>query len=166
MKKLGYCPNCKLEFEYQINNMQEFNNVFCPKCNSRVSNNYRRPKTITKADRVAENVLHIIYKIYYYAYLIIGILGLIFYFSNMYSLFKVFSIIGIVFILLDFINGFLRGTIGVILSGIAIFICNEKLGALETSIYLGTCFALLGYGILKILFVKLLYKIDRLSKRK
>ena len=165
MKKLGYCPNCNLEFEYQINNMEEYNNVFCPKCNNRVSNNYVRPKTITKADKVAENILHILYNIYFYSYLVKGLLGLISYLLGLDSLFKIFGIIGAIFILIDFINGFLRGTIGLLLSGIIIFICNSKLGILDLSIYLGISISLLTYGILKILFIKLLFKIDEKTKK-
>ena len=166
MKKLGYCPDCKLEFEYQINNMEEFNNVFCPKCNKRVSNDYTRPKTITKADQVAKNVLEVILKVNSYFYLLIGALGLIFYYSGITKWFSIFAIVGLAFLLIDFLSGFIRGLIIMVLLCISIYICTLNGILNETAILLGTCFALLGYGIIKILFFKMLFKIDRLSRKK
>ena len=161
MKKLGYCPDCKLEFEYNINNMEEFNNVFCPKCNNRVSNNYVRPKQISKADKIAGSIFSKILKIYFYFYLITSIIALTFYILGFNNLFIYTTSLALVLYVIELLLGYTRNILG--LSGmiISITICIFLLKDIKMGIFLGSCIIFIISGLLRILFFFILYKIDK-----
>lgn len=166
MKKLGYCPNCKLEFEYNINNMEEFNNVFCPKCNNRVSNNYVRPKQLSKADRVAGSIFSKVLKIYFYFYLITSIIALTFYILGYNKLFIYTTSLALILYLIELLLGYTRNILG--LSGmiISITICSFILKDIKTGIFLGSCIIFILSGLIRILFIFILYKIDQKTMKK
>ena len=166
MKKLGYCPNCKLEFEYQINNMEDYNNVFCPQCSNRVSNNYVKPKQISKADRVAGSIFSKILKIYFYFYLITSIIGLIGYFTGLQTLFTVSITIALVLYVIELLLGYTRNILGLTGMIISISICSYVLNDIKTGVFLGAAIIFLLSGLLRLLFFFILYKVDQRMTRK
>ena len=165
MKKLGYCPSCKLEFEYNVNNMEELNNVFCPNCNNRVSNNYVRPKTLSKADRVAGSIFSKILKIYFWFYLIISIIALSFYLIGLTNLFIITTSIALALYVIELLLGYTRNILG--LSGmiISITICSYILKDIKMGIFLGSCIIFIISGLLRLLFIFILVKIDEKTRK-
>lgn len=167
MKKVCCCQSCNYEFEVIINNMEEYNNVFCPKCNNKVNLNYRKPKQISKIDRKANNVFNILIKIYAYFYLIFGTLGLIGFIIGSTLLFKTSAIIALIVYIIELLFGYIRnifGLFGIIISSlICIFITND----IVKGIYLGGCIIFILSALIKILFFKLLIILDKkLTKKK
>ncbi len=161
MKKLGYCPNCNLEFEYNINNMNDFNNVFCPKCNNRVSNNYVKPKQMSKTDRVAGSIFSKLITFYFYFYLIMSSIGLVCYILDFMTPFKIFTTLSLILYVIELLMGYTRNVFG--LSGmiISIVICSLKLNDIKMGIYLGSCIMFIISGLLRLLFWFIIYRIDR-----
>lgn len=163
MKKRGYCSNCKLEFDY---NIEEYSNVLCPKCKNKVDGNSKKTIIVSKVDIIFGKIFNSIFNIYYYYFLIIGLLGLLLYFLNFTKAFHIVSIIGMVCLALNLLNGFLKGIVGFVLMIIATVVCNSIVGVLEESIFLGSCIALTGTCLLKILFVHLLLIIEKKMTKK
>ena len=166
MKKLGYCPKCKLEFEYNINNMEEFNNVFCPNCKSRVSNNYVKPKQISKADRVAGSIFSKLLKIYFYIYLILSSIGLIAYFLGAIALFKGLITVALVFYLIELMFGYTRNIFGLFGMIVSIGIFSFLLNDIVMGIFLGASTIFILTGLLRLLFIFILVKIDQKFAKK
>ncbi len=166
MKKLGYCPTCKLEFEYNINNMEEFNNVFCPNCNQRVSNNYVRPKQISKADKVAGSIFSKVLKIYFYFYLIISCIALAVYFLGFIALFKGLITVALVLYLIELMLGYTRNIFGLFGMIVSIGIFSLILNDIVMGIFLGACTIFILSGLLRLLFIFVLVKIDQKIAKK
>ena len=166
MKKLGYCPTCRLEFEYNVNNMEELNNVFCPKCNARVSNNYVRPKQISKADKVAGSIFSKLLKIYFYFYLIRSCIGLAVYFLGFIGLFKGLITAALILYLIELMLGYTRNIFGLFGMIVSIAICSFLLNDIVMGIFLGSCIIFIISGLLRLLFIFLLVKIDQRMTKK
>lgn len=166
MKKLGYCNDCKLEFEYQINNMEEYNNVFCPKCNKRVSNNYVRPKQLSKKDIIAGNIFEKVLKIYFYFYLIISLIALTFYILGFKEIFIFLTTLSLILYLVELLFGYTRNIFGLGGMLISITICSIILNDIKMGIYLGSCLIFILTGLLRMLFFFIIFKIDEKTRKK
>ena len=165
MKKIGYCNDCRLEFEYQINNMEEYNNVFCPKCRKRVSNNYVKPKQISKADVVAGSIFSKTLKIYFYFYLIMSTIALTFYILGNKSVFITLTTISLVLYIIELLLGYTRNILGLGGMIISISICSYILNDIKMGIYLGSCIIFILTGLLRLLFIFIIVRIDEKTRK-
>ena len=135
MKKQGYCEYCDLEFDYEVNNMNDLKNVTCPKCNNKINPKSKKIIPLTKTEKTVDNIANTIINIYFYFYLVTSTLGLIFYFTKLTKLFEIIGVLIIIGIIIDYLRGYTRnlfGTLGLIISiGIGIYLLNDiKIGAL------------------------------------
>ena len=161
MKKLGYCEYCDLEFDYEVNNMNDLKNVICPKCNKKINPNKKKYVPLTKGELAVDNIANTIINMYFYFYLVTSILGLTFYFTRQTKLFEITSIIIITGIIIDYIRGYTRnlfGTLGLIISiGLGIYLLNDiKLGT-----YLGITVCTFISSFIKEILNKIINKLFR-----
>lgn len=161
MKKQGYCSNCDLEYDYEVNNMNDLKKVTCPKCNKKVNPNSRKPVKETKTERTVGNIAKTIINIYYYFYFVTSLLGLIFYFTNLAQLFEIITIIIIIGIIIDYIRGYTRnlfGTLGIMLATIVgVYILKD----IKTGIYLGIVVITFISSFIKQIINKIINKLFR-----
>ena len=161
MKKQGYCKYCDLEFEYEVNNMNDLKNVTCPKCNREVNPKSKKYVPLTKTEKTVDNIANTIINIYYYFYFVTSTLALIFYFTHYTKLFEITTIIIIIGIVIDYLRGYTRnlfGTLGLIISiGLGIYLINDiKIGA-----YLGIVVCTFISSFIKQIINKIINKLFR-----
>ena len=161
MKKLGYCEYCDLEFDYEVNNMNDLKNITCPKCNKKINPNKKKYVPLTKTEKTVDNVAHTIINIYFYFYLVTSILGLIFYFTKLTKLFEITGVLIIIGIIIDYLRGYTRnlfGTLGLIISiGLGIYLLND----IKTGVFLGITVCTFISSFIKQILNKILNKLFR-----
>lgn len=161
MKKVGYCWDCNLEFEYELRTKNDLKNVRCPKCNNNINPNSKKQTELTKIDKVVGNIFNTIINIYFYFYFITSLISLIFYFAKLYKLFSVVTIIIIIGIIIDYIFGYTRnlfGILGLILSSIvAVYLIKD----IKMGIFLGIAVCTFISSFIKILLNRLIRRLFR-----
>lgn len=152
MKKSGYCLKCDFEFEYVINNINDLNNVLCPKCSNKIDVNRKKVIPSSKFVKNVDKISHGLIDFWYYFYLIFSVIGLVSFYLGFNKFLIIFSIISLVVYFIELMFGFARNILGlfglIISSFIGVFIFKDVL----IGICVGSCYIFLISGIVKIIF--------------
>ena len=161
MKKNGYCKDCDYQFSYNINNSYDLNNVYCPKCNSKINPNYKKVVPLSKFERKVDKAAHNVLNFYYYFYFIFSILGLLCYYFDFNKLVFVFSFICFFTYFIELFIGFTRNLFGVFGLFISSVIGIVILKDVRLGICIGSFYLFLISGIIKIIFNLIINKLYR-----
>ena len=152
MKKIGFCKECNLEFEYLVNNMNDLNNVMCPKCNKNVDSRYRKTVLSTKLDKTVGKITNNIFNFWYYFYFIFSVVAIISFYLKIKNVFVIFAVISLIVYFIELLLGFTRnifGLVGFIISSvIGIFIVKDAF----VGVLIGSSYLFFISGVIRIIY--------------
>ena len=133
MKKTVHCKNCNNKFEYSINNMDDMNNmnnITCPKCRSKVSNktetvSYKTNNSGNFEDKLAK-FLGALFIFSRWFYIFASILGITLYCFKLYKLSFIVSVICLIFFVIEKILHISVFRLAIILIPILLIIFRAK----------------------------------------
>ena len=161
MKKNGYCLECDSEFNYNVNNMSDLDNVLCPKCGNKIDVNCKKKVYTSKGVQVFDKTVHKLLDFYYYFYFILSIIGLVGFYLEFNKLLVISSIISFIAYFIELIIGFTRnilGLFGLIISFIiGVFVIKD----LFIGICVGACYLFFISGIFKIIYNLIINRLYR-----
>lgn len=161
VRKRGYCLKCDFEFDYVVNNMNDLNNLLCPKCGNRIDVNSKKVVPPSKFSKNADKIAYKVLDFYYYFYLIFSIIGIVSFYLGFNKLLIISSIISFIVYFIELMIGFTRnifGLFGLLVSFvIGVFVVNDLL----IGICIGSCYLFFISGIFKIIFNLIINRLYR-----
>lgn len=161
MKKQKYCEDCNQKFEYIVKNINELNEITCPKCGKKTNKDYKKTEPPSKLEKKLDKIIHKILNFYYYFYFIFSVIGIIGHLLEINKLLIISTIICITMYIIELIIGFTRNIFGLCGIIISVIIGNIILKDFIIGSSLGICYMLLISNIIKIIINLIINKLYR-----